>query len=652
MVALSLRGVSKSYPGDVPVHALRSVDLDIKQGDYIAIEGPSGSGKSTLLNQITLLDIPTTGSYQIRGTDMAGRSDNFRAEVRSAQFAFIFQSFHLLAGRTVLENVALGSLYRGLRMSQREDAAVEALQFVGLGEKLDKRTENLSGGERQRVAIARAIASGTPVIVADEPTGNLDTVSGRQVMETLERLNEGGSTLVVVTHDKEVAARAKRRLWVQDGKVTEVDVGSAASQLPPQKLQTSPMTRGRDSRIRFIDAILDAWRGMWAFPRKTVALIMAVALGVGLGLTTLGLSQTARFQVSDLFDAQRNQRVALSSPELEPGTFVDAEATAEVSLQRLRDLRGGESAQVYVMHDEKPVTSRPGVSLELVRGSPIVGVVGGELFAAGVDTGSGDGQSEAQSTQMDSELSRLVAVGSGDVVLGSQLASSLEIGPLLASPTVWVDGHPRRVVGILTDSGLQVGLLEALITSEEDAAQISRPSYANAEVRVLPGAAKQVAEQGPLAWIPSAPELVTVDAPPDPSTMREVIETNMGTMLAVLTGVALLAAVLSLTNAMTTAVLQRTGEFGLRRAIGARRIHIRSLVLTEALFIGAAGGLLGAYLSLLVILAVTIVQSWQPVISPLAIPTGVLGGILVGLLGGLIATGRAARIEPHDALRV
>ena len=126
----------------------------------------------------------------------------------------------------------------------------------------------------------------------------------------------------------------------------------------------------------------------------------------------------------------------------------------------------------------------------------------------------------------------------------------------------------------------------------------------------------------------------------------------MGTMLAVLTGVALLAAVLSLTNAMTTAVLQRTGEFGLRRAIGARRIHIRSLVLTEALFIGAAGGLLGAYLSLLVILAVTIVQSWQPVISPLAIPTGVLGGILVGLLGGLIATGRAARIEPHDALRV
>ena len=391
---------------------------------------------------------------------------------------------------------------------------------------------------------------------------------------------------------------------------------------------------------------------MWAFPRKTVALIMAVALGVGLGLTTLGLSQTARFQVSDLFDAQRNQRVALSSPELEPGTFVDAEATAEVSLQRLRDLRGVESAQVYVMHDEKPVTSRPGVSLELVRGSPIVGVVGGELFAAGVDTGSGDGQSEAQSTQMDSELSRLVAVGSGDVVLGSQLASSLEIGPLLASPTVWVDGHPRRVVGILTDSGLQVGLLEALITSEEDAAQISRPSYANAEVRVLPGAAKQVAEQGPLAWIPSAPELVTVDAPPDPSTMREVIETNMGTMLAVLTGVALLAAVLSLTNAMTTAVLQRTGEFGLRRAIGARRIHIRSLVLTEALFIGAAGGLLGAYLSLLVILAVTIVQSWQPVISPLAIPTGVLGGILVGLLGGLIATGRAARIEPHDALRV
>lgn len=651
MVALSLRGVSKTYPGDVPVEALKSAHIDVEQGDYLAIEGPSGSGKSTLLNQITLLDTPTTGSYLIDGEDLAGANDNTRARVRSAKFAFIFQSFHLLAGRTVLENVALGTLYRGLPLSQREKTAKEAINFVGLGDKIEKHAENLSGGERQRAAIARAIASGAPVVVADEPTGNLDSASGQQIMATLERLNHHGTTLIVVTHDKNVASRANRRLWVQDGVVTEVDLGMVASESPLSPSVSSPKAKGRDSRIRFVDSITDAWRGMWAFPRKTIALILAVALGVGLGLTTLGLSETARFQVSDIFDAQRNQRVALTSPEISQGTFISAEAKGAASLQRLRDLSGVQSAQVYVIHDEKPVSVRPEVSFDSVRGSPIVGVVDGELSSSGIDNGSSAAEVGEQGVPTDAGQGVMVKVGLGDVVLGSQLASTLNIGPLLASPTVWIDGEPRRVVGILNDAGMQAGLLEAVITSEEDAAQISRANYANAEIRVLPGAARQVAEQGPVAWIPSAPETVGVDAPPDPSTMREAIETSMGTMLAVLTGVALLAAVLSLTNAMTTAVLQRTGEFGLRRAIGARRVHIRSLVLTESLFIGAVGGFLGSYISLLAILAVTIVQSWQPVISPLAVPIGMLGGILVGLLGGGIATGRAARIEPHDALR-
>ena len=185
MVELRLSGVGKTYAGEVPLEALRDVTLTIRQGEFISIQGPSGAGKSTLLNQLALLDTPTSGDYLIDGVGVRTLGERRRAVVRSENFAFIFQSFHLLQGRSVVENVALGLLYRGLGHRRRLLAARRALDFVGLGRKSSQRVEKLSGGERQRAAIARAIASGAPVIVADEPTGNLDSRNSDQVMELL-----------------------------------------------------------------------------------------------------------------------------------------------------------------------------------------------------------------------------------------------------------------------------------------------------------------------------------------------------------------------------------------------------------------------------------------------------------------------------------
>ncbi|MDO5080442.1 ABC transporter ATP-binding protein/permease [Buchananella hordeovulneris] len=632
MVTLHTVGLGRTYAGPASVVALRDVNITINQGDYVAIQGPSGSGKSTLLNQLALIDTPTSGDYLIDGHSTLDLTDTGRARHRSATFAFIFQSFHLLAGRTVLDNVALGTLYRGLPARTRRTHAQQSLEFVGLAHKADQRVDTLSGGERQRVAIARAIASGAPVVVADEPTGNLDQASGALVMDTLERLHARGATVIIVTHDAAVAERAHRQLHVLDGHVTEA--GSPS----PTTAATAPTPAGRDSRVRLLDALTDAWRGLTTKIGRTLALIASVALGVGLALTTEGIAQTARFQVSDIFDATRNQRVALTSPSLDNGVsiphLVSAVSDPE-GLQRLGTVAGLEEAAIFVNHGHATITTRPADFNP--QPFDVVGFVDahlpGRLFQ--VDTAGA-----------------ALSLSAGDVILGVQAAQTLNLGPLSASPVVWINGLPHRVVGILTDAGLNVSLLQSVIVAEEHAPLLTPTvRYASAEIRVVPGAAASVAHQAPLAWLPTAADQIRVEAPPDPTTLRDQIEANLATMLLTLTGVALLAAVLSLTNAMVTAVYQRTGEFGLRRAIGARRRHIRGLVLTEALVIGVLGGIVGAYLSVLTILAVTIARGWQPVLEPGLIPLGILGGVGVGLLGGLLATRRAARIEPSDALR-
>jgi putative ABC transport system ATP-binding protein len=209
----------------VSVSALRGVSLRIDEGEFAAILGPSGSGKSTLMHLLGCLDRPTTGLLRIGGRDVAGLSETELAELRNTAIGFVFQSFHLLARTSARENVALPLIYKGVPRAERRRRATEALATVGLGHRLDHRPSQLSGGEQQRVAIARALVGEPQVVLADEPTGNLDTKTGDEVMELLERLNgERGVAIVLVTHEPEVAARARRQIHVRDGHV-EHDTG-------------------------------------------------------------------------------------------------------------------------------------------------------------------------------------------------------------------------------------------------------------------------------------------------------------------------------------------------------------------------------------------------------------------------------------------
>lgn len=217
---VEIRDMCKVYnPGENEVRALDHINVSIEEGEYVAIIGQSGSGKSTLMNMLGCLDVPTSGLYRLHGQDVSSLDDNELSDIRNREIGFIFQGFNLIANLTALENVELPLIYRGVGKSKRVEWSKRALEKVGLANRMDHKPAEMSGGQQQRVAIARAIAQAPPIILADEPTGNLDSHSTKEIMEILENLHSEGRTVILITHDNEIAARAKRVIKIRDGRI-------------------------------------------------------------------------------------------------------------------------------------------------------------------------------------------------------------------------------------------------------------------------------------------------------------------------------------------------------------------------------------------------------------------------------------------------
>lgn len=217
---IKVEDLCKIYnPGENEVRALDHVSLEIKKGELVAIIGQSGSGKSTFMNMLGCLDVPTSGKYYLNGTDVSEMSDNELSEVRNCEIGFIFQGFNLIANLNAIENVELPLIYRGIDRKTRHQLAIDSLKMVGLEKRMDHKPSEMSGGQQQRVAIARAIAAQPPVILADEPTGNLDSASSREILGILKKMHKTGRTVILITHDNGIAAQARRVVRIMDGKI-------------------------------------------------------------------------------------------------------------------------------------------------------------------------------------------------------------------------------------------------------------------------------------------------------------------------------------------------------------------------------------------------------------------------------------------------
>lgn len=628
MAILEVIGVTRSYESGRVV-ALDDISLTVGSGEFVSIVGPSGSGKSTLLNVLALLDRPTEGTYLINGADTGRLDELSRAQLRAATFGFVFQQHHLIERATALANVELGLVYQRVGPAERRRRAATALQQVGLGARTTHRARDLSGGERQRVAIARALISAPPVLVADEPTGSLDSVTARSILDLFVEIHAKGTTVVLVTHDQGIADAAQHRIRIRDGRVEDASQRVVA---PPR--MTAPVVGRRLTKLAGQDLLRSASEGLRLNRRRTQSLIAAVAAAVGLVIATLGLSQTAAAQVSDRFDARLNREVTVRVAQ-DPGLMSERSGSLPADAERrVRALAGVAAAGVLIDADQQALTTLPGRENHEVT---LYGTSPGFLDAAEVDVRWAEGSHHL--------------LGEREALLGRLTANQLGLAASDRDRVVFVNGTPFHVAGIITDGGRAPDLVSAVTTSDDDATGVGTMVAESMLLRTSPGAAPQVATQVALALDSRAPDRFEVVAPADPTSFRSEIEEDVQGLMTAFALLASLVAVAGIANSTSLGVVERTQEFGLRRALGARPRHIINQVLVETVLAGTAGGLAGLYIGMAGVLAVTVASGWQPVLDLRAVPVAVALGAAVGAVGGLLPARRASRIEPIDALR-
>lgn len=645
---LELRKIGRTYGTEPPVHALADIDLSLERGDWISITGPSGAGKSTLLNIIGCLDRPTSGSYFVDGIDTTELSDDERAGLRSQRIGFVFQSFHLLPYRTVLENVMLAEVYRQTSFGGRRDRALAAIERVGLTQRADFLPTKLSGGERQRVAIARALVGSPSLLLCDEPTGNLDSTNTAAILDFFAELNREGLTLAIVTHDENVASRASRRVRIVDGRLSN-DLSARTSGANESKLNGEPsvavVAKVSRSGITFRDLLNEALAGMFARPGRMALTVLGVVIGMSALVATMGLTRTAGNRIISQFDQLAATELFITArPGTASGT-IDPKAIPWDAPSRLQRLNGVVAAGTMSDVD---------VGNELVSSSPVKDPLNQSAFKLAVRSASED---LFRAVRAELETGRFPDLGHSNradrvAILGPDAAQRLGIVNLERLPAISIGDQLYMVVGILRDVGRRPELLGSVIIPEGTARQyfgLVGPGTVVVETKI--GAAYLIAGQASVALRPDDPRTLKVQVPLEPKRVRDEVQTDLNVMFLLLGGLSLIVGALGIANITLVGVMERIGEIGLRRAIGATRRHIAAQFLIESASMGVIGGIIGASIGVFIVIGVSALQVWTPVLDPAAPFLAPLVGGVIGLLSGIYPAMRAARLEPAEAFR-
>lgn len=642
-LVLELDGITRRYGTDPPVYALQDIDFTLDTGDWLSITGPSGSGKSTLLNILGCLDQPSSGRYLIDGIETTALSDKQRAGLRSRKIGFIFQSFHLLPYRTVVENVMLAEVYRDQPGAGRRERAMAAIERVGLAQRADFLPAKLSGGERQRVAIARAIVGSPSLLLCDEPTGNLDSKNSASIMDLFDQLNKEGLTLVIVTHDEKVANRARRRIHIVDGTLTDL---TAANHRPESTSDTSarkaPVHR---SGITLRDLVNEALAGMFARPTRMLLTILGVVIGLTALVATMGLTRTASNRIISQFDQLAATELFISARPGRTTGIVDPRALPWDSADRMRRLNG--VAATGTLSDVD-------IGDALVSASPIKDPSNQTAFRMPVYAASPE---LFRAVRAELRSGRLLDAGHSRrtervAVLGPDAAESLAITTLKQLPAIAIGDDLYLVIGILEDVARKPELLGGVIIPEGTARKqfgLAGPGTVVVETKI--GAARLIAGQAALALRPDDPRILKVEVPQEPKRVKDEVQSDLNVMFLLLGGLSLIVGAIGIANITLVGVMERTPEIGLRRAIGATRGHIAAQFLLESASMGAVGGVIGASFGVLVVIGVSAYQVWTPVLDPYAPFLAPIVGSAIGLLSGTYPAVRAARMEPVEAFR-
>lgn len=646
---MEVKDLIREFPaGDEKIRVLHGIDLTIYEGEMVAIIGQSGSGKSTLMNILGCLDQATAGSYHIYGKAVDKLSADELAELRREHFGFIFQRYHLLGDINAQDNVAVPAVYAGMPVRQREARATQLLDDLGLGAKTQNRPSQLSGGQQQRVSIARALMNGGDIILADEPTGALDSQSGKDVMAILRNLNSQGHTIIMVTHDPSIAAQAERVIEIKDGQILKdyytdnrVDKNAEVQHLNFAK---------KSGVTAFLDRLSEAFKmsvlAMKAHKMRTLLTMLGIIIGIASVVSVVGLGQGSQQKIlNDISSLGTNTLTIRDGYKFgDPRrkyhddnlTDADANAVAEQPyVQSVSPQVSSNSATARYRETEASVNVS-GVGKDYLT-------VKGEKLALGQTFNDNSITSMTQDVIIDNNaktaffanvsdpIGEVMLVGSVPArVIGVLQPSEQAFGPSSDTPTLYMPYTTvmHRMVGTSHVDSFIVLLKNTISSSaaEQAVSDLIEQRHGTDDFRIQ-----------------------------NSDSIRQTIESTTGTMTLLVSSIAIISLIvggIGVMNIMLVSVTERTSEIGVRMAVGARQSDIMQQFLIEAILVCILGGILGISLAFAIGALINKFAggNFQVVYSTTSIVAAVVCSTLIGVVFGFIPARNAARLNPVDAL--
>lgn len=650
---IDLRGIRKSYggtargPDNRPVPAveiLRGIDLAIHAGEFVAIVGASGSGKSTLMHILGCLDRPTSGEYRFAGHDIARFSADELAWLRREAFGFVFQGYHLIATESARENVEVPAIYSGMPVAERERRAADLLTRLGLGERLDHRPGQLSGGQQQRVSISRALMNGGHIVLADEPTGALDSKSGAEVMQLLEDLADRGHTIILITHDRSVAARARRVIEIRDGQVI-ADSGPAAAGRSRPSLDADTFVDAMSAGVARTaslladtrEALRAAWRVLWINRFRTLLTLLGIIIGVASVIVMLAIGAGTEREVIEKMASFGTNRLYVipggDNPRGPGGVLTEAD------VQMVRQVPNVAAAMPFLQGNVTVRYASKDVQV------PLWAVTSDASRILNWKTSRGI----FYTPQDDRHLSTVVLLGKR--VREKLFGSANPVGHYLL-----VNNVPFQVIGELDEKGATSGdadddnvILMPYSTGSRRIVGTTNLSWISVLVDKL-DLADQTASTI-TSTLEAAHHVHDFQVYNSAASVKAQTETQstLTLMLGLIAAISLVVGGIGVMNIMLMTVKERTREIGIRMATGARQRDILRQFLTEATLVSGVGGIVGVAGGLLVG-AILIACNVPAIFSIRAIIGAFACAVLTGLVFGFMPARQAARLDPVAAL--